>query len=105
MARLGRHHHRAAVGTLVVEDAHAAVRLPHHEHRFQTDARLAEIAGLRHLAFMADIDPGAAEDAFHLERKNPGIGVERAMDAPRQDARAKLGCGDHRAMLAQAGAR
>ena len=92
MTRLGGHHHGAAMGALVVQHADGAVVVPHHEERPEPDPRREEVARLRHLALVPDIDPGAAENALHLEREDLGIGVERAMHPAGPEALAQA-CG------------
>src|SRR5262249_37779188 len=76
---------RPAVGALVVDDVDAAVAVAREQHGLGADARRDEIARVLHLAFMADIDPGALEDALHLERENRWIGIKIAMHAVRLD--------------------
>src|SRR5262245_46229716 len=67
VAGLGRYHHRAAVGALIVDHAHTALVVAHHHNRPPPDAGGEVVAGLFHLALVADVDPGRAEDALHLQ--------------------------------------
>ena len=83
VALVGGDHHRAAMRALIVDD----LQLPSASRTTMIGLRpivRAEIvAGCLHLAFVADIDPGGAEDALDLERENRRIGVEAAMNARR----------------------
>ncbi len=45
------------------------------------------VARVGHLALVPDIDPGAREDALHLQREDGGVGIERAVNAARLDER------------------
>src|SRR5262249_56417464 len=47
--------------------------------------------GVFDLALVPDIDPGGAEDAFHLQLEDGGIGVELAVHATGCDQAGKLG--------------
>jgi hypothetical protein len=53
---IGRHHHGAAMGALI-------------------DLREEIVAGIAHLAFMADKQPGHAENALHLQFENRRVGI------------------------------
>src|SRR6185437_662332 len=75
----------AAVTAAIVEDMHGAVAVPAHHHGLAADRRRQIIARLRHLAVVTDIDPGAAEDALHLELEDPRIDIDVAVDAIRLD--------------------
>ena len=80
-ALLGGHHHGAAVGALVADHAQFAVLVARHHHRMAADLRREIIAGLLHLAFVADVDPRLAEDARHLQIEDRRIGVELPVHA------------------------
>ena len=70
---------RALVGAAIEQHVDRAVGVADHEHRLPPDQRLVIVAGVRHLARVPDIDPGAAEDALHLEVEDGGVGVDRPM--------------------------
>ena len=72
---------RAAMGALIVDDADFAVGVAHQNHRLLADEGGKIIARIFHLAFMADIDPGGAENALELEFENGGIAIDAAMNA------------------------
>ena len=76
VALLGRHHHGAAVGALVVHHVQRAVVVAHHHHRLAADLGREIVAGIFHLALVADIDPGRAEQALHLQLEDRRIGVD-----------------------------
>ena len=69
------------MGALVVDDADFAVGVAHQHHRLAADEAAEIIAGIFHLAFMADINPGDAEDAFQLELEDGRIGVDLPVHA------------------------
>jgi len=73
------------MGTAVDEHADRPVGVPCHDHRLASHSRREEGAGLGDLALVADQEPGAAEDAIHLEVEQGGIGVDRPVDAVRLD--------------------
>ena len=60
-------HLGAAMGAAVEQHLHAAVAVAAHDHRLAAELGGDVVAGLRHLAGMPDEQPGAAEDALHLE--------------------------------------
>src|SRR5262245_59917215 len=60
---------RALVRAAVMQDFDAAVGVADHEHRPNANGRAEIIARVRHLAVMADIDPGVAEHVLHFERE------------------------------------
>ena len=69
------------MGALVVDDAEFAFGIAHHHHRPAADLRREIVAGLFHLAFVADVDPGGAEDPLHLQLEDCRIGVELPVHA------------------------
>ena len=78
----------AAVAAAVVDDVDLAVGVPRQHNRMLADAGGDEVAGLRHQAFVADIDPGPAEDLVHLQVEHFGIEIERAVNPVAMDQRA-----------------
>ena len=71
------------MGALVMDDADVAFGVAHQHDRLAADEGAEIIAGIFHLAFVADIDPGGAEDALQLKLENRRIGVELPMHAAR----------------------
>src|SRR5215470_19759487 len=67
------------------------VVLVHQNDRLASHARGEIVAGLFDLALVPDIEPGGAEDAFHLELEDGGIGVEPTVHATGRDQASKLG--------------
>ena len=50
--------------------------MSHHDDRLAAELGGDEIAGIRDLARMTDEQPGAAEDAFHLQVEQVRIGID-----------------------------
>ena len=73
------------MGAAVEQHVHAAIAMPGHDHGLAAEFRGEVVAGLRHLAGVADVKPGAGEDALHLQFENVGIGVDVAVHPPRLD--------------------
>ena len=90
---------RAAMSALIVDDADLAFGVAHQHHRLLADEGGEIVARLLHLAFMADIDPGGAEDALHFEIENGGIGIDAAMNARRLHQGSKRFRGRHKQLL------
>jgi hypothetical protein len=78
-----RDHHGAAVGALVVQDMELFVGTADDDDRLAPDLRAKIIARLAHLAFVADIDPGPAENALELKLEDRRIVVKRTMHRSR----------------------
>ena len=83
MAAVGRDHHGAAMGALIVYQANAAIGVADKYQGTPADPGGDEIARLPDLAFMADIHPGAVEDAFHLHLEDIRISVYPPVDPSR----------------------
>src|SRR5262249_15954364 len=83
VALVRSHHHRTAMGTLIVQDPNASASITHHEHRLPAHLRSKIVGNVPDLALVPDIDPGFAEDAFEFELKYCGVGVKAAMDTGR----------------------
>jgi hypothetical protein len=62
----------------------------HHDHRLAAEFGGDVIARIGHLAHMADIEPGAAENALHFQLEEVGIGVHAPMHASAFDELADL---------------
>ena len=78
----GVHQLGPLVGTAVVQYMYLAMAIAGHHHRnLVVDVGGVEIAGIRHLAFMAYEYPGLAPDALHLQLKNVRVGIDAAMQA------------------------
>ena len=78
------------MGALIVDDADGAVGVAHHHHRLAADEGAEIVAGIFHLAFVADIDPGDAEDALQLELEDRRIGVDLPVHAAGLDERRQI---------------
>ncbi len=70
----------ALVRAAVEENLHLAVGMAHHDDGLRTDGRRIEIALVRHLAVVADIDPGVGEEMLHLELEQFLVDEDVAMD-------------------------
>ena len=75
------HQLHAAVRAAVVEHLHAAVLLPHHDHRLAADGHGVVVAGFGHLRLVAAVDPGAFPDLLHLAIEDLLVGVDRLVHA------------------------
>ncbi len=69
------------MGALIVDDADRALGVAHQHDRLAADEAAEIVAGFFHLAFVADINPGDAENALHFELENGRIGVDLPMHA------------------------
>ena len=69
------------MGAAVEQNVHAAVAVADHDHGLPSELGGDVVAGLRHLAGMADEQPRLAEDALHLELEDVRIGVDVAVHA------------------------
>ena len=65
----------------VDEDADLPVAAADHEHRAASDHPAAIVTGSGHLAVMADVKPGPAEDSFLFQRVDFPRGQRRTMHA------------------------
>src|SRR5262249_58402137 len=72
-------HLGAAVGAAVEQHVGAAVAVADHDHGLAAELGSDVVANVRHLALVADEQPGAAENALHLEFEQLGIGVDATM--------------------------
>src|SRR6516164_8340715 len=70
---------RTAVSALIVDDANFAFGIANENHGLAADEGAYIVAGLAHLALVADIDPGPAEYPFHLRFEDCRIGIESAV--------------------------
>ncbi|MCY1559419.1 hypothetical protein D9M68_964590 [compost metagenome] len=50
-----------------MQHAHALVAVAHHHHGLVADRGGDVVAGVRHLAVVADVDPGVGVQAFHFQ--------------------------------------
>ncbi len=71
---------RAAMAAAIVEDVDLAVLVPDQDDRIAADIACHEIADLRHLAFVPDINERAPEDALHFEVEDRGVLEHAAMN-------------------------
>ena len=83
-------HLGAAVGAAVEQHLHAAVAVARHDHRLASQFGGDVVPRVRYLAAVADEQPGAAEDALHLEFENVGIGIDAPVHAAGLDERGDL---------------
>src|ERR1700728_4447090 len=71
----------AAMGAAVEQDVNRAGAVPNHNDRLTSEIGGDEIAGIWHLAGMTDEQPSPAEDAFHLQFEQVGIGIDAPVHA------------------------
>ena len=69
------------MGALIVNDANDAAGVAHQHHRFAADEAAEIIAGIFHLAFVADVNPGDAENAFQLALEDRRVGINLPVHA------------------------
>src|SRR5262249_38733468 len=74
-------HLGAAVSAAIEQHIDAAVAVADHDYGLTAELDGDVIAGVRHLALVADEQPRAAEDALHFELEQLGIGVDAAVHA------------------------
>src|SRR6476620_6687509 len=86
VARVVGDHHRTAMRALIMDDANGALGIAHQNNRLAADEGAEIIAGIFHLAFVADVNPGGPENALELKLENFRIGV----DLPAHAARLKI---------------
>jgi len=70
-----------AMAAGIVETPDFPVAAADNEHRMVAQPRRNIVTVVRHLAFMAQIEPAAAENFCHFAIENPGIGKRRAVYA------------------------
>ena len=71
---------RPFVRAAIVQDLDAILGVTNHDDGLRADRRGVIVADLRHLALVADIDPGIGEEMFHLELEQLLVEIEIAMD-------------------------
>src|SRR5205085_8801632 len=69
----------------IVQQLDVAERVADQQQRLVPDPGGKEVAGIFHLAFMADINPGGAEDFFKLQIENSRIRIEAPVHATGSD--------------------
>ena len=62
---------RALVRAAIVQHLHRVVGVAHHQDRLRADRGAEIVARIRHLAVVADIDPGVGEQMLHFELRTP----------------------------------
>src|ERR1700723_3349694 len=67
----------AAMRTAIEQEVDPALLVPRHDDGLRTDRFGDVIVGIRHLALMADIDPGAIPDILQFGLEDRGVVVER----------------------------
>ncbi len=72
-------HLGAAVGAAVEQHLHRAVAVARHDDRLAAEIRGDEVTRIGHLALVTDEQPGAAEDALHLQLEHIRIGIDAPM--------------------------
>ncbi len=70
-----------AMGTAVVERTDDPVAVARHDQRTQAEFGGDVVVNIGNLAFVRQVDPGAAEDMSHLGVEDRSIRVEQMMDA------------------------
>ena len=65
-----------AMGAAVKQHLHAAILVPAHDHRLAAEVGGDVVARVRHLARMADEQPGTAENTLKLKLEHVGIGID-----------------------------
>jgi hypothetical protein len=85
-------HFGATMSAAVDQHVHAAVAVARHYYGLAPELGGNEVAGLRHLACVADEQPGAPEDPFHLQLEDVRVGINVAMDAARLDQLGDVVC-------------
>ena len=78
------------MGALIVNDTNGAVGVAHQHDRLAADEGAEIVAGIFHLAFVADIDPGDAENPLQLELEDRRIGVDLPVHAAGLDERRQI---------------
>ena len=78
-------HLGAAMGAAVEKDMHVAVTVARHDHRLAAELGRDVVAWIRYLAGMPDEQPGAAENALHLQLEDVSISVNAPMHTARLD--------------------
>ena len=78
-ALVGRADAAAAMAAGIVEGADAAFAVANDHHRVGADLHGEEAAGTGDLAVVADEEPVAVPDQFHVELEEAGVGVERLL--------------------------
>ena len=84
----GAHNLRAPMRTTVMQHPYHVVRAAQQDHRLSCDLGGVVVTRRRHLAVVADIDPGVAPQALHLQVEQLRVEVEVAMDRIRPHQRA-----------------
>ncbi len=74
----------------VIESAHAAIRLPHDQHRLAADFGRDEVAGLAQVGFHGAEQPDFLPDALPLELHELGRGVAFLADQLVAQVRVRL---------------
>src|SRR5262249_14135415 len=72
-------------GTAVEQHLHAAVAMAAHDHRMAAQISGDVVARVWHLAAVPHEQPGAAEDALHLELEQIRVGVDAPVNTARLD--------------------
>src|SRR3569832_653205 len=70
---------RALVRAAIEEDLHRVVGVAHHQDGLKADRRAEIVARVRHLAVVADINPGVGEEMLHLELEHFLVDIDVAM--------------------------
>ena len=78
-------HLGAAMGAAVEQHLHRTITMAHHDDRLAAEIGGDEVAGIGRLAFVADEQPGAAENARHFQVEQVRVGVNAPVHAARLD--------------------
>ncbi len=78
-------HLGAAMSAAVEQHVNLAVAVPCHDDRLAAELGGYVVARIGHLTGVTDKQPSAAENAFHFQLKQTGIGVDAPVHASRLD--------------------
>ncbi|MNS44366.1 hypothetical protein D3C72_768080 [compost metagenome] len=92
------HQFGALVRAAVVQHADLLVGAAHHDHVLIANARGVIVAGVLHLAYMADVDPGVAVDTLHFQLEQGRVGVDALVNAVLADQGSDLLVGRYHGM-------
>src|SRR5215470_6082946 len=81
VAFVRRHDHRAAMSALIMKRVYLPTGATNYDDGLRRQLGAEIVALIFDLAFMADVYPGAAKDAFKLKIEDRGIGIQPAMNA------------------------
>ena len=83
IARVIRNNERPTVGALIMDDPDFTLGIAHQYDWFGANKCAKIVPGFFHLALVADINPGNAEDSLQLKFENGRVRIDLPMDAGR----------------------